>query len=91
MGMALILPCLDYYVVVYTQVSAGYSSVISLFCSVLVIVIFLRVLFSVPVLLVWSVTYHPTSDSGNKYYVCTLTTSPRINRLVYLDHHAHAP
>ena len=32
----------------------------------------------------------PTSGYGNKYYVCTLPTSPRINRPSHLDHHAHA-
>ena len=76
-GMVLILPCLDFYVILYTQVSYSYSSV-------------LRVLLSILVLLVWSVTYHPTSVSGNKYHVCTLPTSPRIYRPPHVDHHVHA-
>ena len=37
------------------------------------------------------VPYRPTSGAGNKYYVSTLPTSPRINRPPHLDHHAHAP
>ena len=29
--------------------------------------------------------------ADSKDYVCTLPTSPRINRPPHLDHHAHAP
>ena len=32
----------------------------------------------------------PKSSSGNKYYVYTLPTSPRIDRPPHLDHHAPA-
>ena len=32
-----------------------------------------------------------TQDNVNRDYVCTLTTSPGMNRPLHPDHHSHAP
>ena len=81
--MILILPCLDYYVLLYTQVSYSYS-----LCSVL------RVPFC-SLFCCWHGllrTILPRAPVIIYYvFVCAPLTSPKINRPPHLDHHAHAP